>query len=87
MWTYILGYFDRKQNSKTKSINMDIAYDKLQSARSQPGSDIEGNLTYMFNLQERLLTLGASVDDYQMNRFVMSSLSHTNRFQVLKNQV
>ena len=87
MWTYIVSYFDGNQNGMTKSINMSIAYDKLQSASFQYGSDIEGNLAYMFNLQERLVTLGATFDYYQMNRVLMNSLPQTNRFRMLKSRV
>ena len=87
MWTYLLGYFDGKQNNKTKSINMSITSGKLQNARSKAGASVEGHMVYRFNLRERLVTLGATVDDYQMNRFMMNSLPNTHRFQMLQNQV
>ena len=41
----------------------------------------------MFNLRERLVTLGATVGDYQMNRFLMNSLPQKNRYQMMKSQV
>uniref|UniRef100_A0AAV1UEA9 Uncharacterized protein n=1 Tax=Peronospora matthiolae TaxID=2874970 RepID=A0AAV1UEA9_9STRA len=69
MWTHIVSYFDGKQNGKTKFINTSITYDKLQRARSQSGSDIEGHSDNMFNLWEPFETFGATVDDFQMNRF------------------
>ena len=81
MWTYLLGYFDGKQNSKTKSINMVITFDKLQNARFKAGASIEGHMAYMFNLRERLVTLGATVDDYQMNRLIMNSLPKSIAFR------
>ena len=42
MWTYLLRYFDGRQNSKTKSINMGITFDKLQMQGSRLEQALKG---------------------------------------------
>ena len=85
MLMYIVGFCDGRQESKTKAIVLSIACDKLNSARFQSGSEIEEHLAYIFNLREHLVTFGATVNDYQLSRFVISSLPHSNRSHMLKN--
>ena len=71
MWKHLLAYFDGEQKSMTKSIFISIAFKKLQSARFR--LDFVAHMAQMSNLRERLVTLGATVAEYQMNQFIMSS--------------
>ena len=80
MWAYLLSHFDGKQNNRTGSINMSSVCNKLKCSRYKSVANIGGHIAYLSSSHKRLVTLGAIIDDYLTNRFIINRLPKPKRF-------